>query len=221
MAPFLTQERFPKLWLLFQMMFGATREKKRLALKHLGNHSNVIEIGCSLGVLGRAFAEVPGLRYLGIDIDPQAIEHAKARFAGEKNLSFSTQTIRELGDQGRTFDYVLFANILHHVDDPTAIDLIRDAARLVAPGGTMVVIEPDTLRLEDTLFIRSVYKLERGQFRRAPAELERLMHEAGVRPTEFSSEDVSMDALPWFTCGHLLLYRFSSDEAAPGIASGT
>src|SRR4029453_12636590 len=101
MAPFLTQERFPKLWLLFQMIFGATFEKKRLALKHLGDHKNVIEIGCSLGVLGTHFAEGPGLRYLGINKAPKAIEHAKARFAGEKNLSFSTQTMRELGDQGR------------------------------------------------------------------------------------------------------------------------
>lgn len=215
MAPFLTQERFPKLWLLFHMIFGATREKKRLALKHLGNHRNVIEIGCSLGVLGQAFAEVPGLRYLGIDIDPRAIEHAKARFAGKKNVSFSTQTMRKLGDQGRTFDYVLFANILHHVDDPTAINLIRDAARLVATGGTMVLIEPDTLRPEDTLFIRSVYKLERGQFRRPPAGYERLMKATGIQHTEFSSEEVFMDILPWFTCGHLLVYRFSFGEAHP------
>ena len=216
MAPFLTQERFPKLWLLFQMIFGATFEKKRLALKHLGDHKNVIEIGCSLGVLGHAFAEVPGLRYLGIDIDPQAIEHAKARFAGEKNLSFSTQTMRELGDQGRTFDYVLFANILHHVDDPTAVNLIRDASRLVAPGGTMVVIEPDILRPDDSLLVRSLYKLERGRFRRPPAGYERLMNEAGVHPTEFSSEDVSIDTLPGLTCGHLLVYKFGPMEAAHG-----
>src|SRR5882757_10999156 len=52
MAPFLTQERFPKLCLLFQAIFCATREKKRLALKYLGDHKNVIEIGCSLGSLG-------------------------------------------------------------------------------------------------------------------------------------------------------------------------
>lgn len=216
MAPFLTQERFPKLWLLFQMIFGATREKKRLALKHLGDHRNVIEIGCSLGVLGRAFAEVPGLRYLGIDIDPQAIEHAKARFAGERNLSFSTQTMRELGDLGQSFDYVLFANILHHVDDPTAVDLIRDASRLVAPGGIMVVIEPDILRPDDSLLVRSLYRLERGQFRRPPAGYERLMKEAGVRPAEFSSEDVSIDTLPGLTCGHLLVYKFGPGEASHG-----
>lgn len=214
MAPFLTQERFPKLWLLFQALFGATREKKRLALKHLGDHKNVIEIGCSLGVLAPAFAAVPGMRYLGIDIDPQAVEHAKARFSDQKNLSFSTQTMRELGDQGQVFDYVLFANILHHVDDPTAVDLIRDASRLVAPGGTMVVIEPDILRPDDSILVRSLYKLERGLFRRPPAEYARLMHEAGVRPTEFSSEDVSIDTLPGLTCGHLLVYRFG-----PGIAT--
>jgi len=212
MSQFLTQERFPKLWLLFQSIFGATREKKRLALKYLGDHRNVIEIGCSLGVLGRAFAGVPNLRYLGIDIDRQAIEHAKLRFADHENLSFSTQTMRELSDQGRTFDYVLFANILHHVDDATAIDLIRDAARLVAPGGTMVIIEPDILRPDDSLLVCSLYKLERGRFRRPPDGYERLIQYAGLRPTEFSSEDVSIDTLPGLTCGHLLVYKFGWEE---------
>jgi SAM-dependent methyltransferase len=161
-----------------------------------------------MGILAPAFAGVPGLRYLGIDIDPRAIEHAKARFSDRKNLSFSTQTMRELGNQGQTFDYVLFANILHHVDDAMAIALIRDAARLVARGGTMVMMEPDILRPDDSWFIRLMYKLERGQFRRPPSEYERLMNQAGVRPTEFSSEDVSMDTIPRITCGRLLLYRF-------------
>jgi SAM-dependent methyltransferase len=143
MPPFLTQERFPRLWLLFQVIFGGTRAKKRLALKCLGDHKNVIEVGCSMGLLAPAFSDVPGLQYLGIDIDPQAIEHAKARSSDRANVTFSTQTMRELGEQGQSFDYVLFANILHHVDDATAVALIRDAARLVGPGGEMVVIEPE------------------------------------------------------------------------------
>jgi SAM-dependent methyltransferase len=169
--------------------------------------------------LAPAFSDVPGLQYLGIDIDPQAIEHAKARFSYRANVTFSTQTMRELGEQGQSFDYVLFANILHHVDDATAVALIRDAAKLVGPGGEMVVIEPDILRPDDSLFVRSVYRLERGQYRRPPAGYERLMHEAGAQPTEFSSEDVSMDILPGLTCGHLLVYRFGPQELGLGIGS--
>ena len=52
--------------------------------------------------------------------------------------------------------------------------------------------------------------------RRPPAGYERLMSEAGVRPTEFSSEDVSIDTLPGLTCGHLLVYKFGPGEASHG-----
>jgi hypothetical protein len=78
------------------------------------------------------------------------------------------------------------------------------------------VIEPDILRPDDSLLVRSLYKLERGQFRRPPAGYERLMNEAGVRPSEFSSEDVSIDSLPGLTCGHLLVYKFGPAEDAHG-----
>jgi SAM-dependent methyltransferase len=202
--------------MLFQTIFGATREKKRLALKHLAGHKSVLEIGCSMGILAPAFTEKAGVQYFGIDIDPQAIEHARTRFAGQKNATFSTQTMRELGDEGRAFDYVLFANILHHVDDPTAIELLRDALRLVARGGVLVVIEPDVLRPDDSILVRNLYRLERGQFRRPPEGYGRLLKAAGISPTEFASEDVSIDTLPGITCGHLLVYKFVAGDEAHG-----
>lgn len=206
MPPILTQERFPRLWFLFHAIFGATREKQRLALKHLGDRRRVVEIGCSLGVVSEAFGQLPELSYLGIDIDTGAVDHARRRLSGYSNLSFSTKTMGELADQGFEFDYVLFANILHHVDDATAVTLISDAMRLVAPGGRMVLIEPDILRKSDNMYIRFLHRLERGEYRRPPAELDHLLAAAGAVPTNFYSEDVSIDSIPWFTAGHLLIY---------------
>lgn len=70
----------------------------------------------------------------------------------------------------------------------------------------MVLLEPDILRPDDSLLIRCLYRLERGQFRRPRDEYLRLMRAAGVEPHIVTSEDVSIDTLPGFVCGHLFLF---------------
>lgn len=207
MLGFLTQERFPKLWIVFQYMFGATRAKRGLALRFLGNHTSVLEIGCSVGLVAQAFADKPKVRYLGIDIDENAIALAKRRLTHLPQLQFQAVDMNILAESGHMFDYVLFANILHHTDDETSVVLLQQAVKLVAPGGTMILMEPDILRPEDNFLIRQLYKLEKGQYRRSPEGYRALLDAAGVNCLSVSSEDVSIDTLPGLTCGHLLIFQ--------------
>lgn len=207
MADLLTQENFPRLWLLFQRIFGGTRAKRRLGLAHLGAHKTVLEIGCSVGLVSEVFAKQKGISFLGIDIDAGAIDFAKRRLAHLSQLEFECIGLEELAEAGRRFDYVLFANILHHTDDDVSVALLRDAARLVAPGGSMVLMEPDILREGDSFLIRQLYKLEKGQYRRSPEGYRALIDAAGLECLSMRSEDVSIDTLPGITCGHLLLFE--------------
>lgn len=209
MLGFLTQERFPRLWLLFQYIFGATRAKRRLALQFLDNHKSVLEIGCSVGLVSEAFADKDELHYLGIDIDEGAIEFAKSRLDHLTNLRFEAVDIQVLSERGQQFEYVLFANILHHTDDELSVKLLKQASKLVSPNGIMVLMEPDMLRPTDGFLIQQLYKLERGQFRRSPDGYKNLIKAAGLECLEILSEDVSIDTLPGITCGHLLLFQVS------------
>lgn len=205
MFEFLNQQSHPQLWLAFQVLFGATRDKQRIALSFLSGRKRILEIGCSLGVVSAAFRQHTSAQYLGIDIDEQAIRHAQSRFASYTHMKFATQSLATLVAEGMRFDYVLFANILHHVDDESAQDLLRQAVSTVAENGVIVLMEPDVLQPQDGLLIRGLYRLERGQYRRPLDALATLAEEAGIRLAEVGRHDISIGLLPGVVGGRLLV----------------
>src|ERR1700733_5549900 len=130
--PLLTQSRFPQLWLLMQNTIGGTPCKQALAIEHYQGQKRVLEIGCSVGNISSVFCAFPDVEFTGIDIDPRAIDLAKRRFHNFPNFSFSLVSLKELARQGKEFDYVLFAAMLHHVNDDDGLRLLRDAVRCTA-----------------------------------------------------------------------------------------
>lgn len=106
-------------------------------LKDIGARE-VLDIGCGQGALARRLLR-EGLAVTGIDPAPDAIAAAQetapeARFtvAGAEALPF---------DPGR-FDACIFLNSLHHVPVPLMGQALREALRVLRPGGEVIVIEP-------------------------------------------------------------------------------
>ena len=107
---------------------------------------SLLEIGCAagatLGVLGTAF---PGVKLAGIDLETRQIEFARRHLAG---LGLSDVDLR-IGDARRlpwpeqTFDHVYIMWLLEHVDEADAEAILRQAFRVLTPGGTITVTEPD------------------------------------------------------------------------------
>jgi 2-polyprenyl-3-methyl-5-hydroxy-6-metoxy-1,4-benzoquinol methylase len=176
--PFLTQTRFPGAWLVFQNLFGGTRDKQHLALERYRGQSRILEIGCSVGNLTDAFLP-SGAAYTGIDIDGSAIAHAQRRFARQSNVRFLTTSPRAL--KGEEFGYVLLAGILHHVDDRTALQLLQDCFSLLTPGGSIVISEPEALCPGDNVLFRLYNRLEQGQYLRSAEALTQLVESSGAR----------------------------------------
>lgn len=179
---FLTQSRFPRLWLLMQNSIGGNVSKQKLATEFYVGQKRVLEIGCSVGNISAAFLAFPQITFTGIDIDKHAIALAKKRFHDKPNFKFCLSSLQELARQGETFDYVLFAGILHHVNDTTGLQLIRDAVRLTDRGGQLVIYEPEPPRESDTwLLHRFCSALERGTFLRSRNTLCCLVERGGIR----------------------------------------
>jgi 2-polyprenyl-3-methyl-5-hydroxy-6-metoxy-1,4-benzoquinol methylase len=209
----LSQQNYPRLWLLFQYVFGAVRDKRRMATMHLNDHISVLEIGCSLGIVSAAFAPLSHTDFLGIDIDEQAIAIARRRFARYKHMKFSTSSLEDLASRQETFDYVIFANILHHVDDQLAVSLLRTASQVLKQGGTMFTMEPDLADERDSLYMKFLYKLEKGQYRRNQKHLLELIREAGVHVQSATFENISIGLLPGVVAGRMLMFTFSPASA--------
>lgn len=191
---FLTQQRFPRLWLLAQQVVGCNGAKMALALRHYKGERRVLEIGCSAGNIAPAFSDAD---YTGIDIDDGALALARRRFEGRPNFRFQHISLADMAATGTQFDYVLFAGILHHVSDDTAEKMLADALKVVAPGGTLVISEPEAVRPSDGIVFRLFYKLEQGQFLRSRSALEALVRRAGIDINRIDDQLMSMlPALP-------------------------
>lgn len=215
--PLLSQSRFPRLWLLMQRTIGGNACKQALAVEHYRGESRVLEIGCSVGNISSAFLRFPQLSFTGIDIDAAALALAQQRFRDVPAFRFTLSSLQQLAQQGERFDYVLFAGMLHHVDDTTGEQLLRDALRCTAPGGSLVIYEPEAVREGDGWFFRAFYALfEQGAYLRSRAALEALATRAGVALQRVDDRMVSPGIVrrPYVARFNLLLGRATDGASA-------
>lgn len=179
---FLNQSRFPHLWLLMQKMIGGNACKQAMATEHYRGQRRVLEIGCSVGNISAAFRSFPNITFTGIDIDRHAINLAKRRFRNNPSFKFSLSSLEELSQRGETFDYVLIAGMLHHVDDRTAAQLLRNVVNCtVSDDGCIVIFEPERPRPSDGWFFHFFCTIfEQGAFLRSRTDLLNLVGRAGI-----------------------------------------
>lgn len=199
-----------------QRIIGGNASKQALATEYYCNQRRVLEIGCSVGNISEAFLQFPEISFTGIDIDEKALAVAQRRFQGVGNFRFSLRSLQELSRAGERFDYVLFAGMLHHVDDETAELLLRDALNCTTANGTIVIYEPEAVRDQDGWFFRLFYALfEQGAFLRSRDALEALVIGAGVKLEQIEDRMVSPGIVtkPYVARFNLLLGRRALGES--------
>ena len=178
--PYLSQSRFPHFWLAFQLLLGGTFDKRKLATEYYSDQKKVLEIGCSVGNVSAAFTKYNNLNFVGIDTDEIAISNARKRFRNLKNFIFNSYDLREMSKTNQTFDYILFAGILHHVNDGDAMELLRNAVPLLDPEGIIIISEPLPAHESDSWLIRLYHNLfEQGSWVREKKDIETLVNNVG------------------------------------------
>jgi len=140
--------------------------------------SRGIDVGCGVGLYTLWLAEAvgPDGRVLGIEPSAERVEAARA-LVGDRlrppRLEFQVGDGVELDAPGGRFDWLWCGNVLHHIPDTQAA--LKEFARVVRPGGRIVVMESQTL---SAMFLPGHPSLER---RIQEAESERSREEAGAR----------------------------------------
>jgi SAM-dependent methyltransferase len=108
-----------------------------------GPHVRVLEIGCGIGRFVRALAPAAA-SVTGIDIAPAMIAEAGRRCAGLRNVRLEVSSGRDLaGFEDASFDLVLAADVVPYlVQTGLALveDHVREARRVLAPGGSLVIL---------------------------------------------------------------------------------
>lgn len=133
---------------------GASNDRDRLraqarrasvaVLKGLIGHGlrdgmRVLDVGCGLGLITRALAEAfPASEVTGLDFDPLAIAEART---GPGRVRFVEGDAHAMPFEDGAFDFVAVSFVLMHLVHPEQV--IRECARVLAPGGRLCVIDTD------------------------------------------------------------------------------
>ncbi|MCK6504082.1 class I SAM-dependent methyltransferase [Myxococcota bacterium] len=144
-----------------------------LASAHPGGR--VLEIASNDGTLLAALAAA-GLRPLGVEPAPSLAAEANARGLPTRAAFFDEALADRLRGEEGSFQAVVATNVLAHVDDP--VGLLRGAARLLAPGGQVVVEVPSLDALLRAGAFDTVYHEHLCVF--DPASLRAAFEQAGL-----------------------------------------
>jgi len=112
----------------------------------------VADVGCGHGHSTVLMAEAfPRSRFFGFDVHPDSIDEAKRVAAGaglSGRVSFEVAGATDY--LGENYGLICFFDCLHDLGDPVAA--ARHAGEALAPGGTVLVVEPFAAdRVEDNL----------------------------------------------------------------------
>ncbi len=143
----------PALQSLIMRLESRARDKafSNLILKYaaqlsLPESALALDIGCGTGATTRFLAQrdnFSGKAY-AVDQSPDFIEVAK-RFAQSENIAdrieFSVGDAHQLEFSDSMFDVVIAHTVISHVTEPQTV--IQEMARVVKPGGTLVIFDGD------------------------------------------------------------------------------
>jgi SAM-dependent methyltransferase len=103
--------------------------------RHFRPDARLLDVGCGSAWLGDHFTH-----YTGVDVSPEAVAEAARR--GRTVIQADVADALPFEDE--SFDGVVLKDVLEHVPNP--VELVREAHRVLRPGGRSFASSPDAQR---------------------------------------------------------------------------
>lgn len=171
----------------------------------------VVEIGCGTGNLALLVNRLyPGTHVVGLDPDPKALARARRKAARE---GLSVQLDRgfagELPYPDESFDRVLSAFMFHHLDPTERRKTLREAERVLRPGGSLHLLDFGGARERSDVLVARLSHRSRRLEDNFGDRIPTLMREAGLADPVETGHRVTL-------VGRYTFYRVT--RVARGIA---
>lgn len=169
-------------WYRFHLLRYETRQLLRHTDLKAGDA--VLDVGCSSGDRLLVMKDA-GLSPAGVELGPAA-DYARERLGLDVRRgtidSFDFAQGKSAAFESGRFRAVTLYNVIEHVPDPRAV--LREARRLLAPGGYLAVQCPNARSLQARLFGRrwAAMDVPRDLWYFTPELLSKLVREADLEP---------------------------------------
>jgi 2-polyprenyl-3-methyl-5-hydroxy-6-metoxy-1,4-benzoquinol methylase len=152
------------------------RSRIRSLERLLGGTGSVIDIGCGPGVILNQM-RARGWTVRGTERSPSAAQQARDVF----HLDVRAMNVDEVVAEGVTFDAVVLWHVAEHLHAPAAT--VRDIARLLRPGGILLIAVPNFASPEARLGRSRWFHLDvpRHLVHFTPSTLGAMLTDAGFR----------------------------------------
>ena len=166
----------------------------------------IVEVGAGIGTFAEHLrAAAPDARLTLVEPAENNYPHLQTRFADDVRVRTVRGYLADAGDAASA-DAVVAVNVMEHVRDDAAF--LRDAHRLLAPGGHVLLYVPAVRAIYGTLdeAFEHFRRYERGELR---AKIEA----AGFRPLRIAYTNLP-GVLAWWLSGRVLRKRTVSARDA-------
>lgn len=105
----------------------------------------VLDVGCGPGVMAESVAERGG-EMLGVDLSPEMVNEARAKFKDFPNTSFEVGNVEALELPDESFDQVICMAVVEYLDSPSK--MLFEIARVLRPNGLALITVPKRIHID-------------------------------------------------------------------------
>lgn len=142
----------------------------------------VLEVGIGTGIHAKWLLEMnagKNINFLGCDLSPEMLKKASNKIGSFPGVKLFNCQAENLPLASQSVNKAYISGSLHHFGDPRKS--IEELIRVVAPGGIIVISEPNIFNPLNFILVLINIKTEAGQFHTYPGGLRRIFRDLPVK----------------------------------------
>lgn len=192
----------------------------------------VLDAACGEGY-GTALLASAATSVAGVDIDPDAIDHARRAYTGVTNLRYDAASVIALPLADASVDVVVSFETIEHLPAADQPRMLSEFARVLTPKGVLVISSPNRVRYSEARDYHNPYhlhELDRDELARlldSAFPQRRWYHQAPLLASALWSEEQGNEVEAWSGNGrsvrpatpsdgmYYLVVASKADDASP------